>query len=100
MLDAKGDELNTLRQRIQMVFQDPVSSLSPRMTVRNIISEPLEIHQRGDARSRLDAVRRLLNAIGLPDNAMSAIPQLFRWAAAAYRHCTGACARARSDDLR
>lgn len=77
VLDAKGDELNTLRQRIQMVFQDPVSSLSPRMTVRNIISEPLEIHQRGDARSRLEAVRRLLNAIGLPDNAMSRYPHSF-----------------------
>ena len=37
-----------LRTRIQMVFQDPVSSLSPRMTVQNILSEPLEIHGLGD----------------------------------------------------
>ena len=42
-----------LRTQIQMVFQDPVSSLSPRMTVQNILSEPLEIHDRGDARPRL-----------------------------------------------
>lgn len=77
VLDAQGEALNTLRQRIQMVFQDPVSSLSPRMTVRNIISEPLEIHQRGDARSRLETVKGLLNAIGLPDNAMSRYPHSF-----------------------
>jgi peptide/nickel transport system ATP-binding protein len=48
--------LQALRTKIQMVFQDPVSSLSPRMTVMNILSEPLEIHDRGDgvaaARSR------------------------------------------------
>ena len=43
----------TLRTKIQMVFQDPVSSLSPRMTVQNILSEPLEIHGRGNAGSRL-----------------------------------------------
>ena len=36
-------------RKIQMVFQDPVSSLSPRMTVQNILTEPLEIHERGDA---------------------------------------------------
>src|SRR5690606_9104398 len=40
---ASGDQLESLRSRIQMVFQDPVSSLSPRMTVQNILAEPLEI---------------------------------------------------------
>ena len=49
VLAARGDELNKLRTKIQMVFQDPVSSLSPRMTVQNILSEPLEIHDRGDS---------------------------------------------------
>ena len=49
MLAAEGEELRAVRTKIQMVFQDPVSSLSPRMTVQNILSEPLEIHDRGDA---------------------------------------------------
>ena len=53
LLSADGDRLKTLRTKIQMVFQDPVSSLSPRMTVQNILSEPLEIHGRGSGRSRL-----------------------------------------------
>lgn len=40
VLKAQGDELKALRSKIQMVFQDPVSSLSPRMTVKNILSKP------------------------------------------------------------
>ncbi|MCO5732354.1 ABC transporter ATP-binding protein [Rhizobium sp. SSA_523] len=74
---AEGDDLDLLRKRIQMVFQDPVSSLSPRMTVRNIVSEPLEIHKRGNAAARLDAVSRLIRAIGLPDSALSRYPHSF-----------------------
>ncbi|WP_137133202.1 ABC transporter ATP-binding protein [Rhizobium sp. FKY42] len=77
VLNARGEDLNLLRQRIQMVFQDPISSLSPRMTVRNIVSEPLEIHQRGDSKARLDAVKRLIRAIGLPENAMGRYPHSF-----------------------
>ncbi|MGO7580514.1 ATP-binding cassette domain-containing protein, partial [Rhizobium ruizarguesonis] len=40
VLSVKGAELQDMRTKIQMVFQDPFSSLSPRMTVRNILSEP------------------------------------------------------------
>ncbi|TIT41989.1 MAG: ABC transporter ATP-binding protein, partial [Mesorhizobium sp.] len=57
VLGGEGDALRLLRAKIQMVFQDPVSSLSPRMTVENILSEPLEIHQRGNAASRLATVK-------------------------------------------
>ena len=77
VLNAEGPALQELRTRIQMVFQDPVSSLSPRMPVRSIISEPLEIHARGDAKSRLEAVRRLMHAIGLPESALSRYPHSF-----------------------
>ncbi|MGN7292919.1 ABC transporter ATP-binding protein [Rhizobium sp. SAFR-030] len=77
VLNAEGSALTMLRRRIQMVFQDPVSSLSPRMTVRGIVSEPLEIHQRGDGKSRLEAVQRLIRAIGLPESALSRYPHSF-----------------------
>ncbi len=74
---ARGAELNRLRTRVQMIFQDPVSSLSPRMTVQNILMEPLEIHGRGTAKSRLETVRRLLTAIGLDETALNRYPHAF-----------------------
>ncbi|MBD9389360.1 ABC transporter ATP-binding protein [Agrobacterium sp. AGB01] len=77
VLNAAGDDLKTLRTKIQMVFQDPVSSLSPRMTVGNILSEPLEIHNRGNASTRKEAVRALLKAIGLGDSALNRYPHSF-----------------------
>ncbi|WP_299505401.1 ABC transporter ATP-binding protein [Cypionkella sp.] len=77
VLDAKGDDLQRLRTQIQMVFQDPVSSLSPRMTVGNILSEPLDIHRRGTATQRRDTVDALLGAIGLGQAARQRYPHSF-----------------------
>jgi peptide/nickel transport system ATP-binding protein len=77
VLAAEGAVLHELRTKIQMVFQDPVSSLSPRMTVQNILSEPLEIHERGDARSRLAVVKALMQAIGLDQRFISRYPNSF-----------------------
>src|SRR5262245_55063634 len=77
VLAAEGHGLRTLRAKIQMVFQDPVSSLSPRMTVQNILSEPLEIHGRGDPRSRLETVKSLMRAIGLDQRFISRYPHSF-----------------------
>ena len=77
VLAAKGDALKTLRTKIQMVFQDPVSSLSPRMTVQNILSEPLEIHARGSGRSRLELVKGLMRAIGLDERYLQRYPHSF-----------------------
>ena len=58
VLGLKGQALRDFRPRLQMIFQDPVSSLSPRMTVLNIIREPLEIHGRGSSEEQLPARRR------------------------------------------
>ena len=77
VLAAQGDELQKLRTKMQMVFQDPVSSLSPRMTIQNILSEPLEIHDRGSGKSRTEAVKALLKAIGLDQRHMNRYPHSF-----------------------
>jgi peptide/nickel transport system ATP-binding protein len=77
VLNAEGAGLQTLRTRMQMVFQDPVSSLSPRMTVQNILSEPLEIHGRGSGKSRVETVTALLKAIGLNERHLNRYPHSF-----------------------
>lgn len=77
VLAAQGEALMELRTHIQMVFQDPVSSLSPRMTVQNILSEPLEIHGRGDRAYRMEKVRALIQAIGLDQRFLNRYPHSF-----------------------
>ncbi|MEU1941276.1 ABC transporter ATP-binding protein [Streptomyces sp. NPDC059474] len=66
---ARGDEITRLRKQIQLVFQDPYSSLDPRMTVEQILVEPLRIHRLHRTR-RAERVRELLEQVGLdPDHA-------------------------------
>jgi peptide/nickel transport system ATP-binding protein len=77
VLNAEGEEARILQRRIQMIFQDPVSSLSPRMTVGNILTEPLEIHGLGTRATRLEAARLLLKAVGLQENALRRYPHSF-----------------------
>ncbi len=63
-----GGELRRLRRDMQIVFQDPYSSLDPRMTVGDIVSEPLVIHGIGTRRDRRSRVRELLDVVGFnPD---------------------------------
>ncbi|QIG47665.1 ABC transporter ATP-binding protein [Nordella sp. HKS 07] len=77
LLKAEGDQLKDIRRRIQMVFQDPFSSLSPRMRVQNILSEPLEIHNYGTASERRATVERLMQAVGLDPRYLSRYPHSF-----------------------
>ncbi len=58
-------DLRPLRPKMQMVFQDPQASLNPRMTVANIIGEPLAEHTRDGAAARGDRVLELMDAVGL-----------------------------------
>jgi oligopeptide transport system ATP-binding protein len=59
------EELRRSRRHMQMIFQDPYASLNPRMTVGDIIGEPLVIQKMGDSASRTDRVQELLELVGL-----------------------------------
>ncbi|HMX06692.1 MAG TPA: ATP-binding cassette domain-containing protein [Microthrixaceae bacterium] len=61
----KGAELRQVRPRMQMIFQDPISSLNPRRTVSQIVGEPLSIWKTGDAASRTAKVEEVLTAVGV-----------------------------------
>jgi oligopeptide transport system ATP-binding protein len=70
-------ELRAARRHFQIVFQDPYSSLNPRMRVGDIVGEPLVIHKRGTRRERGDRVRELFHLVGLEPGAMSRYPHEF-----------------------
>ena len=77
-LGAKGANLRTLRRRIQMVFQDPVGSLNPRMRVGAIVSEPLAIHEASLAPARRrERAAEILEAVGLGEDAIGRFPHEF-----------------------
>ncbi|HUM00740.1 MAG TPA: ATP-binding cassette domain-containing protein, partial [Thermoanaerobaculia bacterium] len=63
-------ELNARRREVGVVFQDPATSLNPRMTVEEIVGEPLEIHRLARGRARRERVTSLLDAVGLPASAL------------------------------
>jgi peptide/nickel transport system ATP-binding protein len=77
VLALEGKALRAFRPRMQMVFQDPASSLSPRMTVRDILREPLDIHEVGQAADRDRRVTELMHAVGLDPRFMSRYPHSF-----------------------
>ena len=77
VLKLKGEALRAFRPRVQMIFQDPVSSLSPRMTVMNIIREPLEIHGVGTPKERTERVGALMAAVGLDRRFLNRYPHSF-----------------------
>ncbi|HZU17160.1 MAG TPA: ATP-binding cassette domain-containing protein, partial [Candidatus Dormibacteraeota bacterium] len=73
-----GHELRRLRARMQLVFQDPYASLNPRMTVGDIVAEPLVVHRAVQGRQELrERVRELLHLVGLPPDAASRYPMAF-----------------------
>jgi oligopeptide/dipeptide ABC transporter ATP-binding protein len=65
------------RRRIQMIFQDPYSSLNPRMTVGAMVGEPLSVHRLARGAARRDRVVELLEQVGLPAEAMNHFPHEF-----------------------
>jgi oligopeptide transport system ATP-binding protein len=71
------DDLRPLRRDLQIVFQDPYASLNPRMTIGNIIREPLEIHGIGDANEQKERVKELLKTVGLNPEHVDRYPHEF-----------------------
>jgi len=61
----KGEALRVMRPRMQMIFQDPYASLNPRMTVGQIVAEPLDVHSDMPRQERKEWVHELLNLVGL-----------------------------------
>jgi ABC-type oligopeptide transport system ATPase subunit len=74
--DLDGDELKNFRRNIQMIFQDPYESLNPRWTIKDIILEPLNIHNIGNLDEREEAVMEILKTVGLtpPENYLPRYP--------------------------
>ena len=66
-----------LRPRIQMIFQDPFSSLNPRHSVEEILRTPLRVHGRGSRAEQIRAVHEILDQVGLPANALQRYPHEF-----------------------
>ncbi|WP_370271429.1 ATP-binding cassette domain-containing protein, partial [Pseudooceanicola nitratireducens] len=74
----RGRALQQARRRFQMIFQDPVASLNPRMTIRDIVAAPLEIAGIGTAEERSARVAAMLEKVGLnADQAMERRPHEF-----------------------
>ena len=72
-----GAELRRKRRDLQLMFQDPHSSLDPRMRVGSIIGEPLAVQHLGSKRAQRDRVFELLGEVGLPRNAVERYPHEF-----------------------
>ncbi|HEV2510614.1 ABC transporter ATP-binding protein [Bosea sp. (in: a-proteobacteria)] len=77
ILSLQGEDLRRFRPKLQMIFQDPVSSLSPRMTVMNLLREPLVIHERGDSAEQKARVKALMDDVGLDQRFLSRYPHSF-----------------------
>lgn len=77
MSSLSSAEKRTMRQRIQMVFQDPYSSLNPRRTIGQTLAEPLFVHQGTKYNDALPAVHKILDEVGLPAGAVDKYPHEF-----------------------
>ena len=77
LLELDREDLRRMRREMQIVFQDPYSSLDPRMTVGGIVAEPLEVHGIGTRRSRRETVRKLLEVVGFNPNYTNRYPHEF-----------------------
>ena len=76
-LKLKGQKLQDFRKKVQFVFQDPMGSLNPRMSVFDIITEPLVIHDVGTAKEREEMAKELMALVGLDTKHLRRYPHSF-----------------------
>ena len=77
LTSVSADDLRRMRRRMQIIFQDPYSSLNPRMTVGSIISEPIDTHKLAKGKAKMERVRELLRLVGLNPNYTNRYPHEF-----------------------
>lgn len=77
LTELNKSEMRKMRREMQMIFQDPYASLNPRLTVGNIIGEPLAIHKLGDSKQRKARVQELLKVVGLNPYFVNRYPHEF-----------------------
>jgi peptide/nickel transport system ATP-binding protein len=76
-MDLKPEEMKLVRKEISMVFQDPINSLNPRMTVSDIVAEPMVIHGLDMGRETEEVIVRLLERVGLRPDHLRRYPHEF-----------------------
>ena len=77
MVELNKDEMRRLRRHMQMIFQDPVSSLNPRMTVKDIVGEPFIIHELARGQKLKEKALELLERVGLKEEHLYRFPHEF-----------------------
>lgn len=77
LANLEGEELRRIRQRVQMVFQDPYASLNPRFTIGSLIAEPMHIYQTANAKEIHERVIELLRVVGLRTEYIDRYPHEF-----------------------
>ena len=77
LLQLNNQGINEFRRKIQMVFQDPFSSLSPRSTVLNILKEPMEVHNMGNKKEQAEYAAELMRLVGLQPTFLGRYPHSF-----------------------
>jgi peptide/nickel transport system ATP-binding protein len=77
VFELEGSALTAYRRSVQFIFQDPFSSLNPRMTVYELLTEPLRIHDIGSSDERYERVKQLLDMVGLDKGALRRYPHSF-----------------------
>lgn len=73
----QGEQLRLMRQRVQMIFQDPFASLNPRFTIGSLISEPMHIYKTGSAKEIRERTIELLRVVGLRTEYVDRYPHEF-----------------------